>query len=181
MDVLQGVVSHIMYSERKTLLQYGVYACAGILVPLSFCTSSVSGTSNAGFNAMLTTLLNITHAVASHHVVQNGAVPIAVGFWIGASGMMAVLNLMAAIFWGQLSGCAAVAEEIPGYTCNGTGTYTAVSFFSVLLFIAQVGLTGAVAMWRAEVIKNEDDERRYDGVSQSDHGQRMSTVASVDL
>jgi len=181
MDVLQGFVTHIMYSEHKQLLQYGVYACSGILVPLSFCTFSVSGTSNAGFNAMLTTLLNITHAVASHHVVQNGAVHIAVGFLIGVSGMLAMVNLMAAIFWGQLSGCVAVAADIPGYTCTNTGTYSAVSFFSVLLFLSQVAFTGAVAMWRGEVINHEDDERRYDGVSQSDHGQHMSSVASVDL
>jgi len=184
MDVLSAIVSHVMYSEHKQLLIYGVYLCAGFLVPLSICTFSVSGTSNAGFNAMLTTLLNITHVVASHHLVQNGGSPIAVGFLIGVSGMLAAVNLMASIFWGQLSGCVAVVEEIPGYSCTSPGAYTAVCVFSVFLFLSQVAFTGAVVTWRGEIIKNDEDDRGYDGVAQSDHGgqgQRMSTVASVDL
>jgi hypothetical protein len=122
--------------------------------------------------------------VGAKHLVDTGGSPIAIGFLIGVGCMMSAMNFMSSIFWGQLSGCKVLLEEVPGYTCNGTSTYTAISVFSVFLFLSQIAFTGAVSMWRSEFII-EEEERSYEGIEQSRHSTNnpmsMSTAASVDL
>ena len=76
MDVLQSVITHLANSERRQLLQYGVWLQAGILIPLTFCSFSVSGTSNVGFNTIFVLLLNITFVAGSHHLVDKGGSPL---------------------------------------------------------------------------------------------------------
>ena len=112
------------------------------------------------------------------HLVDNFGSPIAIGFLIGVGCMISAMNFMASIFWGQLSGCKPLLDEIPGYTCTSTSTYTAVSVFSVFLFLCQIAFTGAVSLWRSELIVDED--RKYEGLGQSSHNP-ISAASSVDL
>ena len=93
-----------MYSKKRALLMYGVYLQAGLLVPLTL-TFFVNGTENFGFNVIFILLLNIAFVAGSYHLVDKGGSPIAIGFLIGISSMLACINFMDSIFWGQLSGC----------------------------------------------------------------------------
>jgi hypothetical protein len=105
MELIQSFISHLMYAERRQLLTYGVYVQAGILIPLTLTSFSVSGTANFGFNAIFILLLNIGFVAGAHHLVEKGGSPIAIGFLIGVSSMLTCINFMGSIFWGQLSGC----------------------------------------------------------------------------
>ncbi len=75
---------------------------------------------------------------------------------------MAMLNLMTAIYWGQLSLCESVSSSISHYSCSGRVAYAAVSCFSVFLFLIQLAFTGGVALWRSELI---NDSAAYDEIS----------------
>ncbi len=66
--------------------------------------------------------------------------------------MMTLLNLMTAIYWGQLSGCKFVKQQLAGYTCTNHSAYGAVCAFAVFLFLTQLGFTTALALWRSEFI-----------------------------
>jgi hypothetical protein len=75
---------------------------------------------------------------------------------------MTVLNLMTAVFWGQLSKCEAVHYNIAQYSCSHTTAYGAVSAFAVLLFLIQAALTAAFVLWRGEII---NEAGLYDDIS----------------
>jgi len=66
--------------------------------------------------------------------------------------MMIMLNLMTAIYWGQLSGCKFIHQQLAGYTCSNHSAYGAVSAFAVFLFLTQLAFTAALSFWRAEFI-----------------------------
>lgn len=66
--------------------------------------------------------------------------------------MMVVLNLMTAIYWGQLSGCKIIRGQLAGYTCNNHAAYGAVCAFAVFLFLTQLAFTVALSWWRDEFI-----------------------------
>lgn len=78
-----------------------------------------------------------------------------VGFLIGVSGMMSVLSLMTAVYWGQLSKCEVVKDDISQYSCSQRAGYGAVSAFASLLFIIQCVFFGALIAWRGEIIEDE--------------------------
>ena len=83
MDVLQSLITHLANSERRQLLQYGVYLQAGLLVPLTLCSFGLSGTSNVGFNTIFVLLLNITFCAGANHLIKEGGSPI--GTYLGLS------------------------------------------------------------------------------------------------
>jgi hypothetical protein len=65
---------------------------------------------------------------------------------------MAILNLMTAIYWGQLSGCKLIHGQLAGYTCKNRSAYGAVCAFAVFLFLFQLAFTVALSWWRDEFI-----------------------------
>ena len=81
--------------------------------------------------------------------------PYQVGFLIGVSGMLAVLSLMTAIYWGQLSKCETISGQIGQYSCTQKVGYGAVSAFASLLFVVQSVFFGALIAWRGEVIEED--------------------------
>jgi hypothetical protein len=157
------------------------------------CSFVVAGTANAGFNCVLTAFLNIAFIGGSYHVIKNSKAPIAVsicnlmhfdfvvslffktkaclrfqqvGFVIGSGAMMASLNFMTAVYWGQLSKCTSLGVSLGGYSCTNTAAYGAVCAFAVMLFLCQLGFTTAVVLWRSELIS---EVGLYDDISTSGH------------
>jgi hypothetical protein len=86
-----------------------------------------------------------------------------VGFLIGVSGMMSVLSLMTAVYWGQLSKCEVVKNDISQYSCTQKVGYGAVSAFASLLFIVQSVFFGALIAWRGEIIEDDGGGGSFGG------------------
>lgn len=107
---------------------------------LSFllCSFVVAHTENAGFNIVLTGLLNLMFALASYYALGKLKTPIIVGAVIGGGIMICFLTFMTAVYWGQLSLCEAVTESIRHYSCDQKIAYRMTCFFSVIMFILQV-------------------------------------------
>jgi hypothetical protein len=82
-----------------------------------------------------------------------------IGFLIGVTATMSALNFMTAIFWGQLSRCTK-GVVLTGYSCTNPTAYGAVCAFSVLIFLLQAAICGAIVLWRNELIS--DDASSYD-------------------
>jgi hypothetical protein len=81
---------------------------------------------------------------------------------------MSMLNFMTAIYWGQLSKCT-VTLPFQGYSCSNRAAYGAVSAFSVLIFLTQVAICGAIIFWRNELIVDETGP--YDELSNGNSSQ----------
>jgi len=122
--------------------------------PFLICSFVVAGTANAGFNCVLTGLLNASLAIGSYLVITKSKAPIAIGFLIGSTTMIALLNLMTAIYWGQLSGCKGINGTLAGYSCSNTSAYSAVSAFASLLFIVDLAFTASLVVWRDDFIED---------------------------
>lgn len=87
---------------------------------------------------------------------------IQVGFVIGATTMMIILNLQTSVYWGQMSTCRVMndwyEERFSGsYSCDDRAAYGAVSAFAVLLMLVQMGFVAGVVVWRNELIEEEED------------------------
>lgn len=80
---------------------------------------------------------------------------------MGSTAMMAVINFETAVYWGQLSSCKHLYGGAPQYSCGDRAAYGAVSAFSVLLLLFQMGFTSSLFMWRADFI---DESGVYDGI-----------------
>ena len=147
-----------------------------IIVLLTIIISFVvAGTANAGFNVVLTALINIGWVVGAYYVVKNSKTPIAIGFLIGSSSGITFLNLMTAIFWGQLSKCKAIALSIAQYTCTNTTAYGAVCAFAVFIFLTQLTFTSSTILWRGELI---NETGLYDEMGHSSRGSGYEQVKS---
>lgn len=69
---------------------------------------------------------------------------------MGATAIMALLNLKSAIFWGQLSRCHTLKwVDTPHYSCDNRVSYGAVSAFCSLIMIFQSFFV--VFMYKSEV------------------------------
>lgn len=75
-----------------------------------------------------------------------------------------MLNLMTAIYWGQLSNCMTLHNTLAGYSCDHPTAYGAVCFFSVMLFLIQGGFTYVMYKSRGEFI---NESGLYDDISGS--------------
>lgn len=89
-----------------------------------------------------------------------------IGFLIGSTAVMTCLNLNTAIYWGQLSRCES-HSGLSGYTCSNRTAYGFLSFFSVLLFLVQLGFTALLVMWRGDLI---NETGLYDDISAAPAG-----------
>lgn len=156
--------------DKKQLLAILIASEAFLAFPLTICCFVVAGTANMGFNAVLTALLNIAFIAGSYYVVRNSKTPIAVGFLIGSSVMMTLLNLMTSVYWGQLSKCQAVTASVAQYSCSQPDAYGAVCAFAVMMFLVNLGFTASLIVWRGELI-SEVGGGMYDDLPQSSsHG-----------
>jgi hypothetical protein len=82
---------------------------------------------------------------------------------------MSMLNFMTAIYWGQLSKCTVSLNYFQGYSCSNRTAYGAVSAFSVLIFLTQIAICGAIILWRNELIV--DETGLYDELSNGNSSQ----------
>lgn len=165
--IIENILAKYVTDKKQTLIA-GSAACAFFSFPFLVCSFVVAGTANAGFNAILTTILNIAFAGESYYIVKNSKTPIAVrmsqiislnaysfvqvGFLIGSSVMMTLLNFMTAIFWGQLSHCEKVSVTVAQYSCGNRAAYAALCSFAVFIFVTQFLYSVAVILWRGELI-----------------------------
>ena len=157
--------------EKKQVVNLTIGAEAFLALPLTICCFVVAGTANAGFNAVLTALLNIAFIAGSYYVINNSKTPIAVGFLIGASVMITLLNFMTSVYWGQLSKCQVVTASVPQYSCSNPDAYGAVCAFSVMMFLVNMGFTSVLIMWRGELISDVGMYDSYDNLpTSSGHG-----------
>ncbi len=99
--------------------------------------------------------------------------------------MMAIISLMTAVFWGQLSNCEPVAEEIEQYSCSQHAAYGAVSAFAAMLFVTQFVFMGALILWKSEIVEDigsYDDLPRYSSRGEtSETPERFHSPTAVDL
>ena len=157
--------------DKRQIMTLTVGAEAFLALPLTICCFVVAGTANAGFNAVLTALLNIAFIAGSYYVVNNSKTPIAIGFLIGASVMIMLLNFMTSVYWGQLSKCQVVTSSVAQYSCSNPDAYGAVCAFSVMMFLANVVFTTLIIMWRGELISDVGAFEPYDNLpTSSSHG-----------
>ena len=92
--------------------------------------------------------------------------------------MMSVLNLMTAIYWGQLSGCKIIHGQLAGYTCTNHSAYGAVYAFAIFLFLTQLTFSVALNWWHGEFII---DAGSYDDLPQSSSAHSQFTYAAPPL
>ena len=146
---------HIQDSEHKQLLVYTVGLEALFTAPLVICCLFVSSVANAGFAyGILVGFLNVIFVLGSYWTLKDKREGLYIGFMIGVSTMMSLLNFMNSIFWGQLSGCQPVPSHIhiTQYSCENPAAYGAVCTFSVFLFLSQGFFTVGATIWKDELI-----------------------------
>jgi nitrate reductase NapE component len=76
---VDNLIQQVM-SDKKQSLIYTIYLMAFFLFPFVICAFVVSGTSNAGFNVVLTAILNMCFAAEAYYIVNNSKTPIAVSY-----------------------------------------------------------------------------------------------------
>jgi hypothetical protein len=148
----------INFSDKKQTLLLTVMVQAVLCIPFSICAFVVANTSNAGFNIVLTALINSGFAAGGYNVIQGNRTSFSVGIIIGCSLVITSLSLMTAIYWGQLSKCEVVTASISQYTCNNKVAYAAVSVFATLLFLSQVIFTGSLIGWMNDIIESKENQ-----------------------
>ena len=138
----------------------------------------MASTANAGFNVVLTALINSAFAAGAYHVLQSSVItPAAVGFLTGCSCMETTLSLMTAVYWGQLSKCEITKLSISQYSCDNKVAYGAVSLFATLLFLIQTIFTGSLIGWYDDVIDDNLQNGSATSLSVTSHN---NTGARVD-
>ena len=141
-----------IFSDKKLTLNFIIGVAGFFTFPFIICCFVVSITPNAGFNAVLTGLLNICYVAGSFFVLTNSKTPIAIGYLLGVSSGMSLLNLSTAIYWGQLSKCTTFKQNFAQYTCLQPDAYTAICIFAVFLFLLQFIFTILAYLWRSILI-----------------------------
>ncbi len=76
-DKLKNTLITILM-ERKSTLLFLAGVSAFFAFPFSICSFVVAGTPNAGFNVVLTAILNICFVLGSFFVIIHSQAPIAV-------------------------------------------------------------------------------------------------------
>ena len=67
-----------VFSEKKSTLYFVVGFAAFFTFPFSICACVVASTPNAGFNVVLTAILNVLYIGGAVHVISSSKTPIAV-------------------------------------------------------------------------------------------------------
>ena len=142
----------INFSDKKQSLLLNLSIQAFLCIPFSINALFVASTANAGFNIVLTALINSGFAAAGLHVLQKGRSQLSIGILMGCSMMITILSLMTAIYWGQLSKCEMTNYSISQYTCTNKLAYGAISALATLIFVIQIVFTGFLFSWGSEFI-----------------------------
>ena len=143
--------------EPTYILNLHILAQIGVGILFTICAFSVASTYNAGFNVVLTSFLYFGFSAISYYVINRDKRPVFVGGVIGAGIMMIFLTLMTSIYWGQLSGCEKVDEQIQQYSCENKAGYRAVCLFSVIIFIVQFSFVIFLVNFRGEILKEASE------------------------
>ena len=81
MDIIHIIRGSLYAATKQELLLYTIYLEAFFTFPFIICSFVVAGTANAGFNCVLTGLLNVALVGGSYYVIKNSKAPIAVRFY----------------------------------------------------------------------------------------------------
>lgn len=137
-----NLMSEIM-SDLSPKKQLNLSLGCQLIVSLGFAISTlfVASFANVGFNIVATALANAVFALGALYVINQKQDPGSVGLIIGAGTVMSFLSLLTAIYWGELSRCQEVNENISKYTCKDKAAMVAVCVFATLIFGLQVGTT----------------------------------------
>lgn len=187
LEKIQGIdLAQFLSLEPGNILNLHIFAqiANGILFVL--CAFSVSHTYNAGFNVVLTAVLYFAYAGVAYYVINKDKRPVYVGGVIGGGIMIVFLSLMTSIFWGQLSVCEKVDQDIEQYSCDNKVGYRAVCLFAVIMFIIQFSFTVVLINLRGEVLKEASE---YEEISSTLAGEDeesfdekpIATAPSADL
>ena len=184
--MMATIGTHVQNSEHKQLLVYTVGLEALFTAPLVICCLFVSSVANAGFAyGLLVGLLNVVFVLGSYWTLKEAREGLYIGFMIGVSTMMSLLNFMNSIFWGQLSGCQPAPSHIhiTQYSCENPAAYGAVCTFSVFLFLSQVFFTVGATIWKDELISEirlDPNEAAYANLPLASEHETQNSE-SVDL
>lgn len=150
---VQTWINDLLLHRKMTLIKL-TYVMGALSIPFVLCAFMVGGTSNNGFNVVVTSLMTLTFAGGAYFLlkVRESCEPLQYGFLVGCSTVMTMQVLMSAIFWGQLANCDTQAKEVAQYTCDSPATYSLVSLLASLLFIFQSIFTAACVLWRDDVL-----------------------------
>ena len=102
---------------------------------------------------------------------------------------MSILNLLTAIYWGQLSKCTSFDQNLSQYSCTLPDAYGAVCAFAVLLFLTQLVFTYMLYIWRGSLIDDVDVvyNDSYSSLPQtasgssSNYGNKFEPVQTAEL
>lgn len=163
--ITQGSIYDL--SDKRQILQLSLVVQAVVVLCFSITSFLVSSTANAGFNVVLNAFLNVGFVGGSYYALKAKA-PIAIGFLMGVTLMMAMLDLTTAIYWGQLSHCSKISGvAIDQYSCQNRTTYGAVCAFASILFILKTFFLCGVVYWHQCLI---DETGVYEDVLQGSTG-----------
>ena len=154
-SLIEELAIMITTESKREKLILSLYIISIFSFGLTICAFVVAGTSNAGFNIVLSSFLNMGFLLGAWYVIRNSKTPIAIGFLIGALCPLAFLNMMNGVYWGQLSHCTVGIVGLSQYTCTNPTAYGAVSVFSVLIFLLQSMLAFVIISWRGALINEE--------------------------
>lgn len=152
--------------DKRQLLLLLVMLQAFFTAPLLICSFVAGGTANMGFNIVLTAILNSAYNASSYILVKKTSRrPLQMGLLIGSSSMMVLLNLMTAVYWGQLSKCHILPHyaSLAQYTCDNPILYTCISVFAALACLSQAVFLILVLIWRDHLIEYALGEERDRG------------------
>ena len=82
MDIVNTILGDIASGDKKKQLLLLVYGNGCMAAAFTICSFVVAGTANAGFNVVLTALLNIAWVAGANYVINNSKTPIAVRTFI---------------------------------------------------------------------------------------------------
>ena len=77
-DVISRVKGMLQSGEKRDILSLALIVDAVFVFCLTICSFVVAGTANAGFNIVLTSLLNIGYIGGTYFVITNSKTPMAV-------------------------------------------------------------------------------------------------------
>jgi hypothetical protein len=101
-------------------------------------TYFVAHFSTIGFQVVSTAVAYILFALGAVFVVNKQQDAVSVGVCIGSGAVIALLSLVTAVYWGELTKCTVTTETINEYSCENKPAMRAICAFAAILFVLQV-------------------------------------------
>ena len=113
---------------------------AQLLVAICICFTSVflRHFSVVGFQLLVTGLGNVVFALSAFWIINKQPDTLYVGAILGSGVVISILNLLTAVYWGELSRCEVISVAIRKYTCESKGAMRFLCMFSTQLLFLQV-------------------------------------------